>query len=201
MRRWQRLMALVGRSRGAQVWKMSRYMAERGVPIAQPMGFFMERTGLFQIKSRLCSRSLSQCKNLAEVGRDDKALLKHIIEIGLLARIIQGIADLHTVGISHGDLKWSNILIDEGGSRYWFVDLDNARQRRWLKDRYFIQRDLVRFIVSAIESGLNREAVDRLVQHYATLRGLALTHVQTAMATRLRKLLLKKGLTLNANNG
>lgn len=192
IKRRHRLGAKLGRHRAKRVWEMACYMAERGFPVARPLGVFIATGGVLAGTSYFFGESLSNQRNLAEVARHERKLFDRFVAAGLLDLLADGIARLHSNGISHGDLKWSNILVSEHGDEYWLVDLDAAQHRRWLPERHFIARDLVRFVVSAVEIALPQDLITRFIRRYADKRHLSYGYVRSTMEKRLRKLMQKK---------
>lgn len=191
--KWRhRLSVTFGRHKAKRVWEMARYMAERGFPVARPLGLFIATRGALAGTSYFFCESLSDRRNLAEVARHDKNLFDRFISAGLFDLLADGIARLHTSGISHGDLKWSNILVSEHGDEYWLVDLDAVRHRKWMPERHFIARDLVRFVISAIEVGLAQNIIAQFIENYANRRGLSNNYVKSTMRKRLQKLMHRK---------
>ncbi len=104
-------------------------------------------------------------KSLFEVVSDGGANDELFRELGLL------IARLHNLGVSHGDLKWVNILLTYNVSsikdyNIWLVDLDSCRIHRssiFLDD---MARDIARFLFAAFELKLDSHYSDVFIMSY-----------------------------------
>jgi hypothetical protein len=85
-----------------------------------------------------------------------------------IAEFGQTIGRLHARGISHGDLRWSNIIIDSSdsdNSRYVLLDNERTRRYRRLPDRKRL-KNLVQ--LNLVPDGISR--TDKLRFFYAYLK-------------------------------
>jgi 3-deoxy-D-manno-octulosonic acid kinase len=96
----------------------------------------------------------------------------------------EALAGLHGAGYSHGDCKWSNLLIS--GSQCYLVDLDAAR--RSARAGRYQARDLARFTLNAEEESLAQAEYDLFFETYCAGLGLSRDRIITPMLPQLRKL-------------
>lgn len=86
----------------------------------------------------------------AAAGRASKA---HFDALGRL------LGRLHRLGVVHGDMKWSNIMVTEPDGheaiRFWLVDLDGAFRMTGV-DPEARARDVARFTCDAIKEGVDK---------------------------------------------
>ena len=96
----------------------------------------------------------------------------------------QSLARLHLAGYSHGDCKWSNLLIN--GDQLYLVDLDAVRKTAPGSRRQ--ARDLARFTLNAEEMALERDQYDQFLERYFSMLSLPRDPFTARMLPELRKL-------------
>lgn len=152
-------------------WDVSWHLLSRGILVPQPEGFLVKWRGLFCHKGYFFCKELARCSSLGELSGDPKRLCERFDLGGLIGVLARNIALLHESGVTHGDLKWSNILVHEEQNKLWIVDLDSARHNhREPAGPKAIARDLARFALSGLESGIDETIMDRFLDEYAHLR-------------------------------
>jgi tRNA A-37 threonylcarbamoyl transferase component Bud32 len=87
----------------------------------------------------------------------------------LLRRLAEIIGRLHAAGLSHRDLKLTNILLDDE-LHPWLIDLDGLRQYEPLTDRR-AHADLLRFAQALVRYPKAREQIPAFVANYCEVRG------------------------------
>ncbi len=132
----RRLRYALTRSRARQNWETGQAMADLGLPIVRPLGFFEETN--FRIPRRaLLIAPFQKGITLDQYHAPDTLAPK-------LREIFQTMAKNR---ITHGDLKATNIIIDQEG-RPHFIDNDDASlhhsQRRYEKARQKDERQFLR---------------------------------------------------------
>ena len=130
----RRIRYALTRSRARQSWKNGQLMADFGLPVVRPLAFFEESK--FGIPGRsLLIMPFQKGTPLNEYPHPEKVL-------PFLEEIFQTMSRHR---ITHGDLKATNILIDEDANPH-FIDIDASQIHRskasYLKAR---QKDEARF--------------------------------------------------------
>lgn len=135
-------------SRARRLFEVNSRLQDKGLPVPQPIAFF-EPT-LFRKSSFFISTFIEHSEPLSAV------FLKggFVDHTSCAPRLAQAIADWHASGAVHGDLKWSNILMQKTGDEigFVFVDLDQATLST-IPDSRGIEDDLTRFYRYGIELG------------------------------------------------
>jgi RIO kinase 1 len=98
------------------------------------------------------------------------------------------VAALHDSGATHGDLKWTNILVNERENNLWLIDLDASRIHSGHLGPKGIARDLARFVLSGLEAGVDGTILARFLGHYTRRRNLKLKDIEGPMMKVLQKL-------------
>lgn len=135
-------------SRARRLWTISKRLYEAGLPVPLPLAFCEPSCSMRH--SFYLSAAVESAEDLGSLflqGRFD-ASRERAEQLGRV------LAAWHSAGAVHGDLKWSNILLQKDGERrsFFFVDLDQAQlySRPNLKG---IVKDLVRFYRYGLELG------------------------------------------------
>jgi len=175
------------RERAPRVWHIARYLMAAGVPVARPLAYFIQKTTLDGRKGYYFSEALLGCRDLRTIAGEPSRFQELMARGDLIEDLATGIAAFHKTGASHGDMKWGNIMIDEARGRFWFIDLDAARHRRF-HGRYAMARDVARFVLNSMEAGLPKDKIEQFIASYALRRNLPLARVSADMAPILRRL-------------
>ena len=134
------------------------------------------------------SEALGRCSSLHELTEDLAQLNERLDAGGLSRAAAHYVAALHDSGATHGDLKWTNILVDEKENQLWLIDFDASRIHRGHLDPKGIARDLARFVLSGLEAGVDGTILARFLGHYAQSRNLKLRDIEGPMMNVLQKL-------------
>ena len=176
------------RHRAQMAWQISWHLLDSGIPVPEPEGYLLRKSGPFYGKGYFFSKVLSGCNNLATLAWTSKELSKRLASGGLVEALARGIAELHDCGVTHGDLKWSNILVDEKDNRLWFVDLDSAKLHTHFLGPSKVARDLARFVLYGFQTETNNAYINRFLDEYCRQRRLARESIEARMAKALKKL-------------
>lgn len=136
------------KSRARRLWDITQRLSDKGLPVPRPLGFL--EPSLLRRNSFFISSFIENSSNLADVYK--QGLFKDPRSIA--AVLGKTLSAWHMAGAVHGDLKWSNILMQNtiDGISFFLVDLDNARLYPKPRIRG-ITRDLVRFYRYGLELG------------------------------------------------
>jgi len=141
-KKFRLLKLLLGQNRAPSVWNIAWHLYDHDIQIPKPYAYFVYHNGDYKGISYYCCESLKTCKMLADIAYYDKKLYGRLCRSDLFARVMDSISKIHRLGISHGDLKWSNILVNEQTLDFWFIDFDASVLRRYFKIDYFAIRDI-----------------------------------------------------------
>lgn len=140
---------LIG-SRARRLYLVSQKLYPKGLSIPAPIAY-LEPTFL-RHNSFYISTVIENSDNLRAIyKKGGTPVLETIAEA-----LGEAIAQWHAAGAVHGDMKWSNILLQKSESkiRFVFVDLDQARLHRTPNIKGII-RDLCRFYRYGLELGVS----------------------------------------------
>jgi len=169
-------------------WQISWHLLEHGVLVPEPMGYLIKQKGLFWREGYFFSEALSGCDNLGTLAKNDKGLSDRLDSGALIEALAGAIALLHDSGVTHGDLKWSNILVHGKRNEPWFVDLDAAKLRGRFLGPGYVARDLARFVLSGVEAGTDASIINRFLDEYALRRKVTRESLHRPVTRVLRKL-------------
>jgi RIO kinase 1 len=179
---------LFGKHRAQVLWKVSWHLLKHSIPVPEPQGYLLKRRGPMCSGGYYFSKALRTCPSLHELT-EDLAQLNERLDSGGLSRVAAHcVAALHDSGATHGDLKWTNILVDENENQLWLIDLDASKIRRGHLGPKSIARDLARFVLSGLEAGVNGAILARFLGHYAQRRNLKLIEIEGPMMKFLQEL-------------
>jgi len=179
---------LFGKHRAQVMWKVSWHLLKNSMPVPEPEGYLLERSWPFYGKGYFFSKVIWGCNSLGTLAWTSRELSRRLASGGLIEALARGIAALHECGVTHGDLKWSNILVDEKDNRFWFVDLDSAKLHRHFLGPTGIARDLARFVLYGFQTETKSDIIHRFLDEYCRHRGLARESIEESMAKVLKKL-------------
>ena len=179
---------LFGKHRAQVMWKVSWHLLKHSIPVPEPEGYLLKKSGPFCCRGYFFSKILRGCNSLAALARTSGELSKSFASGGLIVVLAREIAALHDCRVTHGDLKWSNILIEEKKDRLWFVDLDSAKLHPHFRGPAKFARDLARFVFYGFQTETNHSYMHRFLDEYCGHRGLTREGIEAAMAKVLKKL-------------
>ncbi|RPE81239.1 3-deoxy-D-manno-octulosonic acid kinase [Vulcaniibacterium tengchongense] len=146
------------RTRSFAEFRLTRAMAEKGVPVPRPIAACYRREGPFYRAAILLER-LDDVRSFADrvAVAGDGAPWE---EAGRL------IARAHRAGLDHADLNAHNLLFDSAG-RGWVIDLDRGRER--IPATGWRERNLARLRRSLLKLRGARSA-EQVARDFARLR-------------------------------
>ena len=179
---------LFGKHRAQVMWKVSWHLLKNSIPVPQPEGYLLEKSWPLYREGYFFSKVLSGCNSLGTLAWTSNELSQRLASGGLIEALARGIAALHECGVTHGDLKWSNILVDEKDNRLWFVDLDSAKLHNHFLGPTGVARDLARFVLYGFQTETQSAIIHRFLDEYCRHRRLARERIEAKMAKALQKL-------------
>jgi len=182
------LKPLIRRHRAQVMWEVSRHLLNHSIPIPEPHGYLLKKRGPICLGGYYYSKAIPKCPSLSEHAKDVGQLSERLLAGGLSRVLAQNIAKMHSSRATHGDLKWSNILVHEVRNEVWFVDLDAAKLHYRNRAGKAVSRDLARFVLSGLEAGINGAILAEFLHHYARRRNLTLSDIEGPMMKFLQKL-------------
>ena len=179
---------LFGKHRAQVMWKVSWHLLKNSIPVPEPEGYLLKQQGPICRGGYYFSKALRRCPSLQELT-GNLAQLNERLDSGGLGRVAAHcVAALHDSGVAHGDLKWTNILVDAEKNQLWLIDLDASSIYGRHLGRKGIARDLARFVLSGLEAGVDGAVLARFLGHYAQRRNLKLKDIEGPMMKILQKL-------------
>ena len=179
---------LFGKHRAQVMWKNSWHLLKHSIPVPEPEGYLLKKKGLICLSGYYFSKALRGCPSLHELTEDLAQLKKRLDSGGLSQVVAHYVAALHDSGATHGDLKWTNILVDEKENQLWLIDLDASSIYGGHLGPKKIVRDLARFVLSGLEAGVDGRILAQFLDHYARRRNLQLKDIEGPMMNVLQKL-------------
>ncbi len=179
---------LFGKHRAQVMWKVSWHLLNHSIPVPEPEGYLLRKKGPMCPGGYYFSKALSRCPSLHELTEDLEQLNERLDSGGLSRAAAHSVAALHDSGATHGDLKWTNILVNEKANQLWLIDLDASRIHKGHLGPKGVARDLARFVLSGLETGIDGTILARFLGHYTRRRNLKLKDVEVAMMNVLQKL-------------
>ena len=118
------LVKRISGSRAKRLYLKTLELCALGVSLPEPLAFIERRDGK---SSSFISRYMDGSENLAVLFKD--GLVDKEAKSRLMRSVAEAIGALHMAGVAHGDMKWSNLLVDPKGEGFkiFFVDNDQAR--------------------------------------------------------------------------
>lgn len=152
--------ALVG-SRASRLWWTSQDLRARGLPVPQPIRCI--EASFTQAYAFFLSAVIENSDDLGSIyvrGQFNESAQ-------FTQQLAKTVADWHMAGAVHGDLKWSNILLQEsyGARKFFFIDLDQAKLYSRPKIKGII-KDLVRFHRYGLELGAQEWVESKFFPEY-----------------------------------
>jgi RIO kinase 1 len=179
---------LFGKHRAQVMWQVSWHLLKHSIPVPEPEGYLLKQKGPRCLGGYYFSKALSSCSSLYELS-EDLALLNERLDSGGLSLVAaHSVAALHDSSAIHGDLKWTNILVDTKENQLWLIDLDASSISGGYLGSKEVARDLARFVLSGLEAGVDGKIVARFLGHYALRRNLKLKDIEGPMMNVLQKL-------------
>lgn len=161
-------------SRGKRAFNASLMLRQNKFNAPEPLVLIQKKIGPFFTQSLLvskeapCSASLSSyIKDMTNEHPDSLPGLKKqlLVEFGAT------IGRMHSIGIIHGDLRLSNVLVQrcEDKTLFWFIDNERTRQFKSVPLR-LVRKNLVQ--INMFRTNISNTDRMRFMKAYAHERGL-----------------------------
>lgn len=183
-----RIKTWLKKERTLNLWNMTHCFKALDIPVALPLAYVIERKGLWCINSYFYSQYLANTKNLMDLSRNIKDFSNWLENKKIIPRFSKLLSKLHNNGFCHGDTKWVNILANENSGYFWLIDLDGA-VRCESKLSSCMLKDLGRFIIDMIETGLPNKFINEFLAVYCNARSLNKDLVQKKVNPCILKIL------------
>jgi len=148
-------------SRAKRLWNINQRLFARGLPVPRPVCYV--RPSFRRKNSFFISSLIENAQNLGYIYT--RGLFR---EPEKLAAILgKAISTWHLAGAVHGDLKWSNIMLQSNADliTVYFIDLDQAKLYITPKIRG-IEKDLARFYCYGLELGAEEWVISEFLPAY-----------------------------------
>ena len=198
--RWKAFWDRFRHGRALRGWCMGHALRARGIATARPVAVCQVRLGWFRTESFLATEWIEGAENLHIYGwrlaglSPAERLRRAAGSAESLGKLV---GRMHARGISHGDLKASNVLVVERGAEIEtrLIDAEDVRIARRLTLRRRV-RDLAR-LVTGIEAHpwVTRSIVCRFLRSYLRQQGsdpIAWKRLWQEVARRSRRLIRRK---------
>ena len=156
------LQRMTGCDRVSHNWRVTQRLQTHGVAIPAPHAAIWGQDTSWYLSEAIMGAATME----AAVRQSGPAASK---TTGLCKTAVDQLIRLHDAGVVHGDLKWGNLLVQNG--RVLITDLDSARIKPRVGPSAATQ-DLARFLVSGLELGLDQQWAHEVIQQYAAGRAL-----------------------------
>src|SRR3990172_6794945 len=152
--------------RGVREWR-NTYAAElRGLNVPRPLAYMEERGGIFR-KSYVVTELASCPATLGRFVGNGYMTMNDAEKGDFFFALGKEIGRMHGVGFLHGDLKWRNILVKEGGKPvFYFTDIDGSRVEKKLA-LSGAERDIERFSTEMKRYGIPEASKRAFFEGYA----------------------------------
>lgn len=118
LRRW------LGRPRVQAEWENLQHFAAWGIPTATLVGWGLERRGGCFRRGALITAELAHTTDLNHMARFGDPRLRDRRWVAVVSRQLADVTRrMHTRRFTHNDLKWRNLLVDDGAEpRLYLID-------------------------------------------------------------------------------
>jgi len=117
VRRWFGLRGLLAPQRVVKEWENLQLFRQWGIPTATIVSWGLERVRGSFVRGALVTEEIPDTVDLARLARQDDARLRDRRWVASVTRqIARHTRRLHDEGFAHNDLKWRNLLIDDGAA-------------------------------------------------------------------------------------
>lgn len=134
--------------RAKRLWNINQRLFARGLPVPRPICY--AGPSFYRKSSFFISSLIENSQNLGYIYK--RGLFREPEKLAFA--LGKAISAWHVAGAVHGDLKWSNIMLQRNAEliNIFFIDLDQAKLYRTPKIRGII-KDLTRFYRYGLELG------------------------------------------------
>ncbi|MCD6390143.1 MAG: hypothetical protein J7L69_12090 [Desulfobulbaceae bacterium] len=173
--------------RARHLWRISHIFLNLGIPVPKPVGyistggFFLKRSNFF-----FCV-ALSESTNLMTISRNRNNFTSWLAANQFIECLARSLGKMHNFGFSYGDAKWSNIMVNEAEGTFCWINLDSVHKQKKQENRWFF-KDVARFAVDIMDSGLSHEWLDLFLKTYAQTRCISSDHLEKKICPFVRKI-------------
>ena len=115
IRRWFGLRGLVAPQRVVKEWENLLRFREWGIPTATLVGYGQERVRGSFVRGALVTAEIPQTADMGSMANnDDPRLADRCWMAEVMRQVAHHTRRLHDEGFAHNDLKWRNLLVDNG---------------------------------------------------------------------------------------
>jgi tRNA A-37 threonylcarbamoyl transferase component Bud32 len=143
--------------------------------------FFLKRSNFF-----FCV-ALSESTDLMTIFRNSNNFTSWLTANQLIESLARSLGKMHNFGLSHGDTKWGNIMVNEAEGTFCWIGLDSAHKQKKQENRWFF-KDVARFAVDIMESGISHEWLDLFLKTYAQTRCISSSYLEKKICPFVRKI-------------
>lgn len=123
-------------------WQNLQLFAQWGIPTAPVVAWGMERRFGRFVRGALITAELAGTEDLAALARNQDPRLQQRDWLDKVSRqLAEATRRMHQHGFAHNDLKWRNLLVDQGGNLY-LIDCPTGSFWRGPLLNYRIIKDL-----------------------------------------------------------
>lgn len=133
------LARLFGDMRGERVFSNLTEIVSKTNAVTAPLAYMVRSA----VSPDLVIFKYAEGENLADICLKEDFEEDGDLSKELALGFAEVLAGFHRVSLTHGDLKWSNIIVGTDKS-FIFVDLDNARSHKHF-NKSAVMKDLIRF--------------------------------------------------------
>lgn len=132
----------IKKSRARKAWLHAQYLGAIGIATPKPLAYIEHRKGLLVWQSYLVTEYVDG-RMLHDFLRDDTVADRQLRDV--IRQVVELLDELWIHGVTHGDLKHTNVLVTEDGPV--LTDLDAMALHRWtLLYRSRQKKDMERFL-------------------------------------------------------
>jgi hypothetical protein len=144
LHRWFGLRGLLAPQRVVREWENLQLFRQWGIPTATLVAWGLERTHGSFVRGALVTEEIPDTTDLARLAREGDARLRNRRWVaGISRQIARHTRRLHDEGFAHNDLKWRNLLVDNGPEpTVYLIDCPSGGFWRGPLLRYRIVKDL-----------------------------------------------------------
>ncbi len=183
----QYIKLLFQEERARHLWRISHILLNLGIPVPEPVGyistggFFLKRSNFF-----FCV-ALSESTDLMTIFRNSNNFTSWLTANQLIESLARSLGKMHNFGLSHGDTKWGNIMVNEAEGTFCWIGLDSAHKQKKQENRWFF-KDVARFAVDIMESEISHEWLDLFLKTYAQTRCISSSYLEKKIRPFVRKM-------------
>ncbi|MBI2307254.1 MAG: heptose kinase [Rhodocyclales bacterium] len=144
VRRWFGLRGLIAPQRVVKEWENLRLFRQWGIPTATLVAYGLERTRGSFARGALVTEEIPRTADLGSMANEGDQRLRNRRWMAEVCRQVAHHARrLHDAGFAHNDLKWRNLLVDDGElPTVYLIDCPSGAFWRGPMLRYRIVKDL-----------------------------------------------------------